>query len=143
MAWPVGVAARAAAASAAVDSGWPGGQPELLPDEVEPGDQLGHAVLDLEPGVDLEEVRRPVRAAEELGRGRVRQPGRRRDPDRQLVERPAFGRRSDPGAGASSTSFWWRRWIEQSRSPIATTSPVASPSSWTSMWRAGWISRSR
>ena len=24
---------------------------------------------------------------------------------------------SRPGAGASSTSFWWRRWVEQSRSP--------------------------
>ncbi len=49
----------------------------------------------------------------------------------------------NPGAGASSISFWWRRWIEQSRSPIATTRPVASPSSWTSTWRAGWMTRSR
>ena len=46
----------AAAASAAADSGSPGGQPELLADDVEAGHQLGHAVLDLEPGVDLEEV---------------------------------------------------------------------------------------
>ena len=28
-----------------------------------------------------------------------------------------------PGAGASSISFWWRRWVEQSRSPRATTWP--------------------
>ena len=37
------------------------GQPELLADDVEAGHELGHAVLDLEPGVDLEEVGRPVR----------------------------------------------------------------------------------
>ena len=121
----------------------PGGQPELLPDDVETGHQLGHPVLDLEPGVDLEEVERAVRRAEELGGRGVLQAGRGRDPDRHRVQLPALGRRSDPGAGASSTSFWWRRWIEQSRSPIATTWPVASPSSWTSMWRAGTISRSR
>ena len=27
-------------------------------------------------------------------------------------------------AGDSSRSFWWRRWIEQSRSPRWTTDPV-------------------
>ena len=48
-----------------------------------------------------------------------------------------------PGAGDSSTSFWCRRWIEQSRSPSATIVPSASPSSCTSMWRAGRTSRSR
>ena len=40
-----------------------GGQPELLVDDVEPGDQLGDAVLDLEPGVDLEEVEGAVAAS--------------------------------------------------------------------------------
>ena len=48
-----------------------------------------------------------------------------------------------PGAGASSSSFWWRRWAEQSRSPRATTVPCASPSSWTSMCRPSWTNRSR
>ena len=48
-----------------------------------------------------------------------------------------------PGAGASSTSFWCRRCSEQSRSPRATTAPSASARSWTSMCRAGRISRSR
>ena len=28
-----------------------------------------------------------------------------------------------PGAGASSTTFWWRRCSEQSRSPSTTTAP--------------------
>ena len=69
--------------------------------------------------------------------------GRRRRPGPPGRGARGAGRRSGPGAGASSTSFWWRRWIEQSRSPIATTVPPASPSSWTSICRAGTISRSR
>ena len=32
-------------------------------------------------------------------------------------------------------SFWWRRWIEQSRSPRWTTWPCASASTWISTWR--------
>ena len=32
-----------------------GGDAQLLLDEVEPGDKLGHRVLDLQPGVHLEE----------------------------------------------------------------------------------------
>ena len=37
--------------------------------------------------------------------------------------------------GASSSSFWWRRWSEQSRSPRWMTLPRSSPSTWISMWR--------
>ncbi len=37
--------------------------------------------------------------------------------------------------GASSISFWWRRWIEHSRSPRWTTLPWWSPRIWNSMWR--------
>ena len=33
-------------------------------------------------------------------------------------------RRSSAGDGDSSTSFWWRRWIEHSRSPSVSTPPV-------------------
>ena len=40
------------------------------------------------------------------------------------------------GDGASSTIFWWRRWIEHSRSPSAQTPPCASATICTSMWRA-------
>jgi hypothetical protein len=45
-----------------------GRDPDLLLDEVEPGDQLGDRVLDLEPGVHLqeEEVARPVGVDDEL-----------------------------------------------------------------------------
>ena len=39
-----------------------------------------------------------------------------------------------PGAGASSTTFWWRRWTEQSRVPSAAV--VSSPDTiCTSTWR--------
>ena len=41
-----------------------------------------------------------------------------------------------PGAGVSSMIFWLRRWVEQSRSPSAITSPAPSPKIWTSIWRA-------
>ena len=40
-----------------------------------------------------------------------------------------------PGAGASSTTFWWRRWIEQSRSNRWTNLPWRSAKTWISMWR--------
>ena len=40
-----------------------------------------------------------------------------------------------PGAGASSITFWWRRWSEQSRSNRCTTLPWLSPNTCTSMWR--------
>ena len=39
------------------------------------------------------------------------------------------------GPGDSSISFWWRRWIEQSRSPRWMTLPFESASTWTSTWR--------
>jgi propionyl-CoA carboxylase alpha chain len=42
---------------------------------------------------------------------------------------------SMPGAGASSITFWCRRWIEHSRSPIAQTVPCWSAMTCTSMWR--------
>ena len=39
------------------------------------------------------------------------------------------------GAGASSSTFWCRRWVEQSRSKRWTTLPWESARIWTSMWR--------
>ena len=39
------------------------------------------------------------------------------------------------GAGASSTSFWWRRWAEQSRSATHTQLPWVSAMICISMWR--------
>jgi hypothetical protein len=50
---------------------------------------------------------------------------------------PIAARRSGvmPGAGASSTTFWWRRCTEQSRSNRYTQLPWLSPKTWISMWR--------
>jgi hypothetical protein len=42
---------------------------------------------------------------------------------------------STAGDGDSSMIFWWRRWIEHSRSPRWTTRPLASPKIWISTWR--------
>ena len=39
------------------------------------------------------------------------------------------------GDGVSSTIFWWRRWMLQSRSPRWMTFPWVSASTCTSMWR--------
>ena len=39
------------------------------------------------------------------------------------------------GEGASSMTFWLRRWIEHSRSSRWMTLPCLSPSTWISMWR--------
>src|SRR3984885_11210035 len=44
------------------------------------------------------------------------------------------GMRSTKGDGASSMIFWWRRWIEHSRSPTAHTVPWESAITWTSTW---------
>ena len=98
MAWPTGSAAWAAAASATGRQRLAGGQPELLVDDVETGDQLGHAMLHLEPGVDLEEVEGPRVVPEELGRRRVLEPTGGRHPDGQVVEvTPLGGRQARRG----------------------------------------------
>ena len=49
------------------DSGAPARDPDLLDDEIEPGDHLGDGVLDLEAGVHLDEVELAV-LIEELDR---------------------------------------------------------------------------
>jgi hypothetical protein len=40
-----------------------------------------------------------------------------------------------PGAGASSMIFWWRRCMEQSRSPSQTAFLCVSARIWISTWR--------
>ncbi len=54
-------------------------------------------------------------------------------------------RRAESTAGepASSSTFWWRRWIEQSRSPRWTPSPWRSNRTWISTCRAPSTRRSR
>ena len=58
---------------------------------------------------------------------------RPRPPRSSRSRSPAM--RSTSGDGASSMTFWCRRWIEHSRSPIAQTVPCASASTCTSMCR--------
>ena len=59
-------------------------------------------------------TRRPGAGPRSCRRRRSRRPRRRRRRSRRSA-RAAPRRRA--GAGDSSISFWWRRWIEQSRSP--------------------------
>ena len=62
-------------------------------DQVEPGHFLGHRMLDLEPGVHLEEVERAIRRDDQLDRPRAIISHRRGEGDRLLAHRLAhFGR---------------------------------------------------
>ncbi len=106
-----------------------GGDAQLIGNEIAAGDRLGHRVLDLEAGVELEEIELAVR----------RRAGTRLFPRRCI--RPPWpsaaplrpdGLRSfasTTGEGASSMTFWWRRWSEHSRSPRWTALPWLSASS--------------
>ncbi len=89
------------------------GDPQLLLDEVEPGDELGDRVLDLDAGVQLEEVEAPVVGEEELGGAGALvagAPARSRRPPRpspRAARRRARGRgspRAPSGGGAGSSS---------------------------------------
>ena len=59
---------------------------QLLPDDVDARDELGHPVLDLEAGVDLEEPEVAGLVEEELGRRRVPQARGTGGPQAQLVQ---------------------------------------------------------
>ena len=132
MAWP----RTSTWVSSAGGSGSPAAIRSWSADQVEAGDGFGDRVLDLDAGVDLQEPERlPGGLEEELdragadvadgagdGQGGVAQPAR-----------AACG--STAGDGASSTSFWCRRWIEHSRSNSWTMRPCVSARSWTSTWR--------
>jgi hypothetical protein len=54
-----------------------------------------------------------------------------------LAVSPIFSRSLSSTAteGLSSTSFWWRRWTEHSRSPRWIMPPRRSPKTWISTWR--------
>ena len=92
-------------------------------------------MLDLEPRVHLEERRLAAVVDEELaGAGVHVADGATRG---SSAASPSRARRSPsmPGDGLSSRIFWWRRWIEQSRSPRWTPFPWASNRTWISTWR--------
>jgi hypothetical protein len=99
-------------------------------------------VLDLQAGVHLEEVELAAGVEHELdGAGA------------DVGDRPGGGDGGGAhalaqvgvtaGEGASSTTFWWRRWTEQSRSPRWMTWPWVSPNTWISTWRPSMMARSR
>ena len=86
-----------------------GRDPDLLLDDVDPGDELGDRMLDLEARVCLEEVEVPARIHQELERagvGVLHRTGGIRHRGAQALAL-LLGRA--PTDGASSISFWWRR----------------------------------
>ena len=60
---------------------------------------------------------------DELRRAGVFVADRPRERDGGIARSRRARSSSIAGEGASSSTFWWRRWIEQSRSPSARTSP--------------------
>ena len=108
---------------------------DLQLDQVAAGHHLGHRVLDLEARVHLQEVGLAVRVHQELERARVAVADAlaRAPPPARPCARAAPAVTN--GDGLSSTIFWWRRWIEHSRSNRWTASPWWSASTWISMWR--------
>ena len=92
-------------------------------------------MLDLQAGVDLEEGDRAVLADEELAGAGADVAGLARGSPwtRGRARRSASSVRN--GAGASSTSFWWRRCSEQSRVETTTTLPCWSARHWVSTCR--------
>ena len=114
-------------------SGMPDGDADLLDDQVEPGDHLGHRMLHLQARVHLDEVELAVLVEELDGAGAavLELLHGRGDGGADLSRSSALS----AGEGASSQTFWCRRCSEQSRSPRWMALPRPSPNTWTSMWR--------
>ena len=120
-----------------------GGDVQLQLDQVQPGDRLGHGMLDLQAGVDLHEREAAMRGlVEELDRAGAAVAAGEREPPRGGPDLAPPARRSSAGLDDSSMTFWLRRWQEQSRTPTAHAAPSPSAITCTSMWRAGVTSRS-
>jgi hypothetical protein len=98
-------------------------------------------MLDLQPRVDLHQVELVRRR-----RGTRRCPHRRTPPSARAARRrrpcARAAPRPPPGWAISSTSFWWRRCTEQSRSPRWMQRPCASARTCTSTWRGAASARS-
>ena len=106
-------AGTAACASPRLGERRPGGELELQPHEVEPGDLLGDGVLDLQARVRLDEREALAVAAVRVDQELERAEAVERTARASRAPRPRAGARaapaSSPGAGAISTSFWCRR----------------------------------
>ena len=79
--------------------------PDLPLHEIHAGHHLGDRMLDLQPGVHLEEVEAAVLVEEELDRARVGVAGRCRDGGCGFGELRAQTRASTTGDGVSSITF--------------------------------------
>ena len=79
--------------------------PDLLAHDVDAGDELRDRMLDLEPAVDLDEVRLALGAEEELERpgALVADGAQARSTDASISSRVSG---ESAGDGDSSTSFW-------------------------------------
>ncbi len=122
-----------------------GGDAQLPLHHVEARHLLGDAVLDLNAGVNSGDRSSPPHRAVPLARGRcplrrgLDSPGvvvvRFADAASGGVADRSRSASDSAGDGASSMTFWWRRWSEQSRSPRWRTLPCSSARICTSMWR--------
>ncbi len=100
---------------------------DLRLDDVDAGHLLGDGVLDLDARIDLDEIEGTgVRIHQELDRARAVVVGGVADLDGVVGEFGALGVAQIRRRGRSTT-FWWRRWTEQSRSNRCTTVPCLSP----------------
>ena len=117
----------------------PGGDAQLPFDEIEAGHHFGHRMLDLQAGIHLDEPDGRPRAARRHRR-RIRPCRRRHSQPPGPGDRPPAEfraqRRIHPRRRDSSTTFWLRRWSEQSRSPRCSTLPWPSAKTCTSICRA-------
>ena len=86
---------------------------------------FGHAMLDLDAGVHLHEVKAALLVHEKLHGADVLVIDRLRQLDRSLAPSPCGAIRRGTARGLSSTIFWLRRWMEQSRSLQVHHAPVA------------------
>ena len=109
---------------------------ELQRDQVEAGDLLGDRVLDLQAGVHLQEVELAASVVEQVLDGAGTEVAELADEGHRVAPMRSRSCGVTTGDGASSSTFWWRRCIEHSRSPRCTALPCASPNTWISMCRA-------
>ena len=110
------------------------GDEDLAAHEVDAGDHLGDRVLDLDARVDLdEEELAALDVEQELDGAGAAVADRPAQPRRGVADRASAARLGRLMLGATSTTFWWRRWTEQSRSHRCTRLPCASPRICTSM----------
>ena len=120
----------------------PLGEEDLQTDEVEARDELGDRVLDLSRVFISRKAKVP---SSSRTNSTVPAPTYPTAAAARTAASPISVRRtsSTAGEGASSTTFWWRRWTEHSRSKSDTTVPCTSAMTWTSTCRGRVTYRSR